>query len=294
MRILIEKLKTFTKPLSKGLCCFVGIDEKDNEIVHTLEPVIINSQFIYRCSSKFDVHTVNHLFKSDDKLGALILVSGDLTCIYQANPGGFECKEKIIGNLVKRQKKGGQSSVRFSRLAEESRHHYVTRIVESINKHCISAKITYIFGSQEIKEQIMERKTSLVKLNTLAKWYTWTTGQPSEFINANRKEILSLLSKSQNDDDTKVQNILTLVSKNPDWLVFGEDIKASQCEYVVMLADLKKDDTESENVIYVEKNSQYYGAFKAYQRIGKKYYLDENQWNLDEGDHQDDNGCVSL
>jgi len=105
-----------------------GISESREEIFYCIEPLNRIHSFYYECSKKFSIHIYEELFTKKGQ-GNIILISGDECIIYEYN-GFFRKLKSINANLIKRHSKGGQSSIRFSRLAEESRLHYVTHSID--------------------------------------------------------------------------------------------------------------------------------------------------------------------
>ena len=83
--------------------------------------------------------------------------------IYELINGEFKLKKQFDALLQKRQKKGGQSALRISRLAEETRHMYVVKIIDNVNLLNRNFK-TILFGSSEISKMILEMKTLLTPI----------------------------------------------------------------------------------------------------------------------------------
>ena len=119
-------------------------------VIQSFIPEIKNEQFIYNCSNKFIIDFVQDYIKQLD--GSIIFVNGNEAIIYSWK-SRFVKQKHINANLIKRHRKGGQSSVRFARLAEESRTHYVTYIIDNINT--LKTKNNWIFGSNEILSMII-------------------------------------------------------------------------------------------------------------------------------------------
>jgi hypothetical protein len=88
--------------------------------------------------------------------------------IYQYN-GSWKKIKSLNANLIKRQKNGVQSSVRFSRLSEESR--YIVRVIDWIDKFVITKANNYIFGSRELKDMLISSQTIKIKFMTSDIYY---------------------------------------------------------------------------------------------------------------------------
>ncbi len=290
--MLIEKLKLCK---NTGLCCVAGIDIYDVEFIHVHE--CSTDKFIYSCGNKFDMDLLYSFFPRITNNGNIIMVSGDFTWIYDVKFSSadmninkdsditnkddkdnkhsyttnkvcgnikFSLQTKITGLLNKRQSRGGMSQNRIARLAEDSRLHYCTRIIDSISKCCKENKeCIYMFGSAELCKKI---KTLCKTVSVIDKWHSWE--DPYNFLINNKNELLDIFLKPSDKDEEKVKNVLELVKKDPDWLLFGKDIK--DCEYVVAIDSSVSESTD----ILVKKNSSMYAELSLYKRIGKKYFKD--------------------
>ncbi len=128
-----------------GLFIYVGINEYGEEIIEFIEPNIKIDLFYYSCTNKFETEIINKYIKTDID-GTIIFANGEECLCYSFRNGQFI---KIFGssaNLVKRHSKGGFSANRFARIAEESRHVYVTRVCDKLKE--IKTNNNWIFGSE--------------------------------------------------------------------------------------------------------------------------------------------------
>lgn len=162
LKILLNVTKRF---ISKGLLIYVGINEYNEEINEIFEPTVSINTFYYNCNKEFIIDRFLDNFTSDIK-GYIIFMNGDICNIYKFTYTFIKIKS-FNGNLVNRQSKGGQSALRFSRIAEESRHEYVIRVITYLN----SLRETddfydkfYIYGSNEIVNMLINRKELLVNV----------------------------------------------------------------------------------------------------------------------------------
>lgn len=280
LKVIIGRLKTI-KEVNNGLIVLAGIDKHDEEFVIVAEPPIKNDKLIYKCDSKFHMDEIEPLFKKQRETSYVILLTGDETKIYSYD-NNFKLIDKLNGNLIKRQRNGGQSSVRFSRLAEESRHNYILRIVDKVNKYCKNGKKIIVLGSRELKGDLMDCKDVTVfgndkscssqpkgvKLETIDKFYEIG----NNFINENKKELELLLNKSNNQHEKQIEEVYELIKKDPDLLTFGKDIIEAECEYIIQINEEQITHNDINKTIIIDKNSKFYGLLKAYGRIGKKYF----------------------
>lgn len=270
--MLINKLKLYNSILSKGLVCISGISNLGDEFCYIWEPFITNHKQIYHCGSKYDIELFKPLFKNSNDVGSIIMVSGDKTYIIHTDIpecSKFEIKHKITGLLAKRQSRGGMSQNRIARLAEESRHQYVNRIVTSINDNTKGTKqvLMIIGGSSEIGQLILERKEIQTEIKcTNIKWNI--TIDPIKFLIIEKSKIQIYFKQTSKEDQLKIEQVFSLLQKNPDWLLFGNEISENICEFIISI-------NQSDNLkdIIVPVNSPYYSKLKLFERIGKKFYI---------------------
>lgn len=117
-------------------------------------------KFIYTCDKQFHTQTLFDLYQTHDQYG-VILISGSCCLMYTLTSIDFKLIYKTHVSLQSRQKKGGQSAVRISRIAEEKRHLYLKQIVDQINQlfiedHKTNVKSFIIAGSAEMKDHLIK------------------------------------------------------------------------------------------------------------------------------------------
>ncbi len=258
-----------------GIFCFVGITKDNEEILEFIEPIYLNDTFIYRCDSKFYTDGLTKYIqkRADREEMHLILVDGIEFLIYQWSGTSFTKMKHSNALLVKKHNKGGSSSKRFERIAEESRLHYSENIVDLINSMCRSSNCIWLFGAQDIKQRVLASKKLLVSSSLIHTKDMWFTFEKTDFISTHKKE-LELLFSSSLQNESKVDRccaqVLELISKDPDWLCFGTDIDEKQCEYIIQIDD--KSQTTSGKYIKCTMNNSYYAKLKNYEKIGKLYF----------------------
>jgi len=235
-----------------GSIVYAGINEYDEEIFKIFVPNIKIDQFYYNCGKQFIVDRFLPLFQTLN--GHIIFANGDICNIYKFESTFIKIKS-INGNLVKRHKKGGQSALRFSRLAEESRQEYVTHIIDYINKLCRIENNCWIFGSREIVSMVIDRNDLLVDIKN---------GEFLDFnddtINNTREWITYLTGAKDKKDDKILAEIVKYLDTNVDMLDFDEINKDQMKIY------LTKDMIDE----YID--SEYYDRVKYFEYIGVKYF----------------------
>lgn len=112
-------------------------DGRTEKVVnYDFEPFRPMNQTLYNCGPWFDTSPLASLMGDDKRFGFVIVDgNGALFAILQGN--NTEILQKISVDLPKKHRKGGQSSVRFARLREESRHNYIRKVAELTNKYFI-------------------------------------------------------------------------------------------------------------------------------------------------------------
>jgi peptide chain release factor subunit 1 len=171
------------------------------------------------------------MFDENNISVGIVLVNGNDCIIAKVNQNNSYIDVRIINkvniNLVNKHNKGGQSSVRFGRIADNIRNKYVnivsTKIVESYmidnNTKCIVDKII-IAGSGEFKNDVIA--TSIFKqyfsdiLFDVLTCEDITEGNIINIYTMKKDEIFGVNNK-------EIDNKLTeLIETNYDMLVFGK------------------------------------------------------------------------
>jgi len=250
---MIQEFIIHNKINSNGIIILAGVNEYNKEIFEILNPIIKLNQFYYNCGKKFIIDRFTNLFESIS--GYIIFANGDLTNIYKFTNEFIKIKS-LNGNLIKRHKKGGQSSIRFSRLAEESRLIYITHIIDQINQLEKTSNI-WLFGSMEICEMIMKRKDLLIKIN-----YGGFVNWNESTINNSKQWIEYLLNKKSNFN--QIDEIINYLDTNIDMLDF-DPINKNQMKYYLTTKDIQTFSSHAN-----------YGRIKLFEYIGVKYYQYEN------------------
>jgi hypothetical protein len=240
-----------------GLILYAGVTDEDREVFFTFSPKIKLNMFYYNCGKTFIAERFSSLFQEVD--GFIVFANGDVCHIYKFENTFIKLKT-LSANLIKRQRKGGQSAVRFSRLAEESRHEYVIRVIDSLNLLCRGEesdeqKPCFLFGSNEITRMILERSELLVKV---------TDGGFLDFNDDTIKSTntwLTYLKQNGKADDTMLKEIVYLLDTNVDMLDF--DVSKKEDMKFCVTKEILNSQFQS---------SPYYCRLKAFDYIGVKYF----------------------
>jgi hypothetical protein len=254
-----------------ALFCF-GIKFTLEELIHIIiPPNPINSMF-YKCDRIFHLDQYNNLFEEIPTC-FIVFIDGNECLIYKYNGKWIKIKH-LNALLIKRQSKGGQSSIRFSRLAEESRLHYITNVVDTINLYTNDKSINYVFGGDELKNMFLNNKNLKHKFYTESKYYTFNKDT------INEPYFIQLTLKINLDDSNKKSDeIINLLNVNPEFLLFSlEEInkEPENIEYIIII-DKNYEYIKNQyiNSVMIEYNNKNYDVLKDYTIIAKKFWISE-------------------
>ncbi|VAH68884.1 unnamed protein product [Triticum turgidum subsp. durum] len=128
-----QKLKLYNRVPTNGLVLYTGTiltDEgKEKKVSIDFEPFRPVNAFMYLCDNKFHTEALHEMLESDDKFG-FIVMDGNGTLFGTLSGNTREVLHKFSVDLPKKHGRGGQSTLRFSRLRVETRHNYVRRTAE--------------------------------------------------------------------------------------------------------------------------------------------------------------------
>lgn len=246
--------------ISMGLIVFSGIDEYEKELLHLIKPKIQLNTFYYNCGNKFITYIAEKY--TNEHKGNIIFANGNNCIIYEFLQGKFVVKKHFNALLQKRQKKGGQSALRIGRLAEESRHTYIIKVIDYVNileRDCKSV----LFGSEEITSMIMTQKTLLCPLvyGGFLEFNLDTIKNTDKWI-----EYLKPNNDSKYDDKYKLILECLNIKEKIDRLDFSLE-KSSEMEFCV---------TSNKNILksipFPSISSKYYEKLKDFEYIGVKYF----------------------
>jgi len=278
LRIYIrDKLE---KVPENGCIIYFGIDQYDDRIMQIIEPLQPVPCFYYKCDKRFHVEPFEKLFEVNPH-GYVVFVDGKQYMIYKYVGNWIRLKQ---GNalLVKRQRKGGQSALRFARHAEESRHHYISHVVDVINNLIKiphkNVPPLYLFGSEELKNMLLENMCLKVNFKTESRYYSFDD-------NTIKDPYFEQLMKTKDttDIDKKAEHITDLLKMDPDWLLFSDSEIIENIQHLEYVIFLDKPNNSSricmidnekltDKIYKLSINSKYYSMLHMYMAIGKLFY----------------------
>ena len=159
-----EKLRLYNRTPKNGLVIFCGLVQLpqggEKMIKIDLEPFKPINTSLYRCDNIFHTDELKTLLEDNDKFGFLIMDGkGSIFGTLQGSTKTIINRFSV--DLPKKHSKGGQSSNRFARLRDESRHNYLRKVAEGLTSAFISndvpnVKGLILAGSAEFKNDLQK------------------------------------------------------------------------------------------------------------------------------------------
>ena len=281
----IKTVLTDIRPSDNGHLIYLGINLSGNEICELLIPPNPVQKFTYFCGKEFITEPFKELFDIKP-LGYVVFISGGECIIYSHTGITWNKLKSLNGNLIKRHNKGGQSSVRFSRLAEESRHHYIVYCSDYIQKliPCQSSTQVHVFGSDELKNKLITYPgLKGYKLSTAPVFYSFTQDTIKD------KYFNDLFAKSDFEGNTRSAELVDMINTAPDRLLFNLDEIVENISLVehICVCQPRVYNLPAELAVFTETiqnkpfyildiGCQEYSKFKDFQIIAKLFYIPEN------------------
>jgi len=270
LTLILGQLKKMSTEIigDNGVLFLYGINRSSNLISKIISPPSPITEFYYKCNKHFDTDRFTQLFTTKP-IGHVVFIDGEECMIYQYN-GNWKKIKSITANLTKRHTKGGQSSVRFSRLAEESRANYITRVVDWINQLITINKNNFVFGGRELKAQLLASPELKISFKTDDVYHVFNDRTIHECYFG------QIMINPIFGENRKIDNIIEFLNIDPDYLLFSiEDIheKMNDVEYIV---NIHLENTEkifpNKQVIKLPTDHAHYAKLKDFIVIGKLYH----------------------
>lgn len=133
---VIQRLKLYNTVPPNGLIIYCGnilTEHGIKQILMSFEPPKPINTSLYVCDNKFHVDALQYLFK-DESLFGFIIIDGK-SCLYGTVSGNITKVLQVFRvDLPNKNRRGGQSALRFARLREEKKHNYVRKVAEGAAK----------------------------------------------------------------------------------------------------------------------------------------------------------------
>lgn len=227
----VEKLLAYSakcpKTKENGLCVFSGIcitaDGKTKQISQIVEPFKPVEQ-LFRCDKFFHVDALLDQLDQDDNLYGYLIVNGDGYMMASVSGNKKDILHSDTISLPKKHNKGGQSSVRFARIAEEKRTNYVRKICEDFNRIFLQKnyKGIVVAGNGNFKNRVAESDLIDYRLkNKIVKILDVPYGFNNGFQQAieDSKDILSHLQLTQ--ENNELAEYFGEINKNNNKIIYG-------------------------------------------------------------------------
>jgi peptide chain release factor subunit 1 len=229
------RLKLYRNVPKNGLVILAGniIDDsgREKKLSLAFTPNKPIKKFVYYCDSQFHLEQLIEAYSENNKKIGYLIIDGNGTYFYTVSGSNIELLEEYSVSLPKKHAKGGQSSVRFARLAEEARHNYITKVSEKLIKHFIKNDMPifeqlYIAGSAGMKDRLVNenfidhRLKNVLCLPTINIAYSGNMGLREALLQTNDK-----ISRN------KLANEETILNK------FFEEINLDTNKFCYLLTD---------------------------------------------------------
>jgi len=193
-------------------------------------PKKINISF-YRCDNKYYLDEILDMYNNENLIG-VCLMSGEELRVYTVSITGSHFEYKLVKKrnikLPNKQKKGGQSAVRFARNADIVRHDYVIKYSEDIinsymidnNTKCNVTKII-VAGFGYMPNDVIDTPLFKQHLNKfLYKKLTINTLDDLTVQKIVKEECLNLSESIAKNIDCEISD---LINNNSDMIGFGKE-----------------------------------------------------------------------
>jgi peptide chain release factor subunit 1 len=160
------------------------------------------------------------LFKEDLPPIGCIVMSGESASLYTLC--GTEVKKHAIidVSLPSKHGRGGQSKLRFERLAEEARHNYIMKVYELILRTYQNVPLI-IGGPAYLKDRLSEKLSALDRIKILK--VVDIQYDKKQGLHELLSKCADIISSIQLEKEKEyVQSFLNLVHQHPDLIAYGD------------------------------------------------------------------------
>lgn len=225
----IERLRGMNKAPVNGLCLFSGsvmlADGRTKRVVYLFEPPKEVGTF-YKCDKQFHVDQLLSQLEDDRRFG-FIIIDGNGALYGTLSGSAKKVLYKFEVELQGKNKAGGQSSLRFSRLRREQRYNYERKAAEQANKTFMendrpNVQGLFIAGSAEFKtvfsaSEFLDARLRAIILGVLDVQY----GMNSGFDHAITQSGPLLGNLKLVEEAKAVTAWMTEIAQSNDKIIFG-------------------------------------------------------------------------
>ena len=254
-----QQLKLYSKIPANGLVVLTGTVIEDTnskarkEVKMSFEPLKPVTSFLYLCDSSFHVDQLEHDLE-DNKVYGIVVIDGNGFLLANLSGSNKKVLYRESVDLPKKHGRGGQSALRFSRLAESSRHNYLRKVSETMERfflsnNCLVNEGIIIAGSADMKTHLQNKDFFNPQLKILKQVdiaYGGETGL-NEAINSCSELFneLDLMSERR-----ALQEYFEMIAKDSLLICFGKQqvcklLEEGNLAKVILNSDSKTDDLDT-------------------------------------------------
>ncbi len=273
-----HRMKLYNKIPTNGLVLYCGTiltqEGKEKKVTIDFEPYRPINTSLYMCDNRFHVSPLMDLLDGSDVFG-FIVMTGD-SCLYATLQGNTKnVLYQFDVDLPKKHNKGGQSSVRFSRLREEARHNYLRKVAEIATQQFIaddkcSVKGIILAGLADFKTELYNSALFDQRLKTkVIKIVDVSYGGQSGYNQAIQLSTEIIANNRLVQEKALIQSFFTEISLDSGKYCFGVKDTLYALEQgavetlIVHDSSQEKIDVKEEQFLFTEwiaENYQKYGA----------------------------------
>ena len=182
-----------------------------------------SKKFYYYCDRYFHLDSIIGLYESVVNKDGCVIITGESSHFYTFSAEDEKLLGKINVKVARRHNKGGQSSVRFSRLRDQDIEAYITKVYEKCvlyftQQGSPSVQSLLIIGPAEKKHMLYERLKASSLRSAIKKPITSDGDVESSLVKA-RAGLVDMDWETERAVKTEFDDYLR---QNPDRLIFGE------------------------------------------------------------------------
>lgn len=227
-----QQLKLYNRVPNNGLVVLTGtVIEDENsrarkDVKLSFEPLKPIVSFLYLCDSSFHIEQLESALQ-DNKVYGIVVVDGNGFLLANLSGSNKEILYRQSVDLPKKHGRGGQSALRFSRLAESSRHNYLRKVAETMETFYLTNNILnnegiIIAGSADLKTHLQNKEFFNPQLKIIKQVDVAYGGE------AGLNEAITLCSDLFSSLDLikekkELQNYFELIAKDSPLICFGKN-----------------------------------------------------------------------
>jgi peptide chain release factor subunit 1 len=306
LKSIREKLSLYKTCPNNGLCIFSGVycdGGKEFFEIFELSPPLPIKESTYLCDRNFHVELIEKLYDTYDDYG-IVLIGGDETLFYKFHGNHYALIDRIGLCRQKKQKCGGQSAPRFSRIREGQILSYTKLIIEKLVKNFVNGDLNklniigLIIAGNDMKDKLLtdEDLPYLIKSNILKSM----TVNELDIVRVIHNS-MDVINKNSSDFDKILDEFLEAFSRSSNNIVYGkeetfEKIREKQMKTLIITSDLYESlsDTIDKSIahtgcklVIINQFNKSFNTFRGLSGIGGftwfgTYDLSQQSENIDD------------